>query len=346
MQVDPSLARTWTLQIDAALVRRGMHFGFGGVTLGNWLQGTEMFSASNGRISDDYHAGLLDFNWQIGLASVFSWAIDLIPAKDGFWSTAVQPGHPYPEGANRTEPFGPLNAAVATLSRGPVTPADGIGYFNASLIMRACMADGQLLQPDAPATALDTQIARLAFGSGGPDGQVWSTASEVGGRTYHQLLVAQLREPYACKEWPPADAGASPPRLLFSNAAGVAPTTAVAIDGAAGVPLAANDRADFELLHASPVLPNGWALLGEAAKWVPVTSQRVASVTQAGATLEVVVRGTVGEAVSLSFAFSAHVAAGQRLEAGTRLAAATATCTLPQSGKVRISMPSKACAPL
>ena len=38
-----------------------------------------------------------------------------------------------------------------------MTPADGIGHFNASLIMRACMADGQLLQPDAPALALDHQ---------------------------------------------------------------------------------------------------------------------------------------------------------------------------------------------
>ena len=48
---------------------------------------------------------------------------------------------------------------MATLSRGPVTPADGLGYFNRSLIMRTCMEDGTLLQPDAPATALDAQHA-------------------------------------------------------------------------------------------------------------------------------------------------------------------------------------------
>lgn len=352
MQTDPTLAAAWTMQMDAALVRRGMHFGFGGVTLADWLQGTEMLSASNGRISDDYHAGLSDYNWQIGEASIFAWAIDLIPAKDGFWSTAVQPGHPYPEGANRTEPFAALNAAVATLSRGPVTPADGIGHFNASLIMRACMADGQLLQPDAPALALDTQIRRLAFGAGGPDGQVWSTSSEVGGRTYHQLLVAQLREAYTCREWPPPpgdteDASqAAPTRLVISNADGVAPTTAVAIDGTVGVALAANDRVDFELLHASPVLPNGWSLLGETSKWVPVTSQRVVSIALADKAVEVAVRGVDGEAVSLSFAFSAEVAAGKRLLAGTRLAVTTTTCILPESGMARISMPSKQCAPL
>ena len=61
-------------------------------------------------------------NVEIGLASILAWALDLIPAKDGFWSSAVQPGHPYPEGSRRTEPFSALNAAVATLSRGPFTP--------------------------------------------------------------------------------------------------------------------------------------------------------------------------------------------------------------------------------
>jgi hypothetical protein len=337
--------------MDKALVRRGMHFGFGGVTLANWLQGTEMFSASNGRISDDYHSGLFDYNWQIGEASIFSWAIDLIPAKDGFWSTAVQPGHPYPEGGNRTEPYSALNAAVATLSRGPVSPADGIGYFNATLIMRACMADGRLLQPDAPAVALDTQIRRRAFALGGPDGQVWSTASEAGGRMYHQLLVAQLREAYTCKEWPPSSeqhgvAATDVPRLLFSNAAGTAPTTAVAIDPAVGVTLSANDRVDFELLNASPVLSNGWSLLGEASKWVPVTSQRISSVAQVGDAIEVVVSGVNGESVSLSFAFSTDVASGKGLEPGTRLAVTTFTCTLPESGMARFSVPDQGCHPL
>ena len=32
----------------------------------------------------------------------------------------------------------------------PVSPADKIGLFNRSLIMRACMDDGTLLTPDRP----------------------------------------------------------------------------------------------------------------------------------------------------------------------------------------------------
>ena len=347
MMESPLLARTWTLQMDAALMRRGMHYGFGGVSMGDWLQGTEMLSATNGRISQDYHSGLPAGmnNWQIGLPSIFAWALDLIPAKDGWWSTAEQPGHPYPEGANRTEPYSALHAAVATLSHGPVTPADGIGYFNRSLIMRSCMEDGTLLQPDAPVLGLDTQLRRQAFGSGGPDGQAWSTYTTLSGATYHQLLVAQLRSPYTATEWPPA-AGGGHGYVLISNAAGILPVTATVL-GPKGIELAANDRADFELLHASPVLSNGWALVGETAKWVPVSANRVASVALAGSAVEVELIGTAGEEIALSFTHSADVAAGRAApREAEELPIHTVSCIFPQSGRLSIAMPAKSCTPV
>jgi hypothetical protein len=59
-------------------------------------------------------------------------------------STAVQPDNPY--GASATEPYSRLQAAVSTLSAGPVAPSDKIGYSNATLIMMSCMKDGTLLQ--------------------------------------------------------------------------------------------------------------------------------------------------------------------------------------------------------
>ena len=74
-------------------------------------------------------------NWNIGTASVFAWALSVMPAKDGWWTTPSQPGHPYKD--NRTENLGALHGAVATMSRGPVSPADKIGLFNRSQIMRS-----------------------------------------------------------------------------------------------------------------------------------------------------------------------------------------------------------------
>lgn len=78
MLADANLGDTWQHQMDAALVvsprshlpfahtlwwtqlmsprnqaQENMHFGFGGTTMRNWLMGTEMYSVTNGRISND-----------------------------------------------------------------------------------------------------------------------------------------------------------------------------------------------------------------------------------------------------------------------------------------------------
>lgn len=84
----------------------------------------------------------------------------------------------------------------AVLTRGPVSPADKIGLANRDIIMRSCTANGRLLQPDRPATAIDAQFVKLAFKKGGPSGEVWSTESTVGGVCFGIVLAAQLDEPY------------------------------------------------------------------------------------------------------------------------------------------------------
>ena len=103
-------------------------------------------AVTNGRVSGDYHANAHNqgaLNRDIGISSIFCWALSVMPAKDGWWSTPNQPGNArYMD--NRTEPYGGLHAAVATLSRGPVSPADKIGAMNRSQILRTCMDDGTL----------------------------------------------------------------------------------------------------------------------------------------------------------------------------------------------------------
>jgi hypothetical protein len=57
-----------------------------------------------------------------------------------------------------------LQAAVSTLSKGPVAPSDKIGSSNPSLIMRSCAKDGRLLQGDKPAMTLNVLHSEKAFG--------------------------------------------------------------------------------------------------------------------------------------------------------------------------------------
>ena len=66
----------------------------------------------------------------------------LAPSKDSFWSTSAQPGSPYDGTEFAEEPFPELQAAVTSLSAGPVAPSDGVDYADAALILRCCRADG------------------------------------------------------------------------------------------------------------------------------------------------------------------------------------------------------------
>jgi hypothetical protein len=49
--------------------------------------------------------------------------------------------------------------------------------------------------------------------------------------------------------------------------------------------------------QVAPVLPGGWVLLGETMKLVPISNQRIVSVSIGDQQLKVEVRGAVGEEV-------------------------------------------------
>ena len=65
--------------------------------------------------------------------------------------------------------------------------------------------------------------------------------------------------------------------------------------------LAACGMADFGLVHAAPVFGNGWAYLGEPAKFVPVAEARTRSISEDAAGVSVELRGAAGEEVELAF---------------------------------------------
>jgi hypothetical protein len=93
------------------------------------LLNTLWFShVTNGRASPDYASSS---NWFIGGSSMLFWAVGMRPSKDNFWSADNQPRQP-----GFTEPNpgsnGELNAIIATMSTGPVGPADGAGQVRST----------------------------------------------------------------------------------------------------------------------------------------------------------------------------------------------------------------------
>mmetsp|Transcript_70119 Transcript_70119/g.164983 ORF Transcript_70119/g.164983 Transcript_70119/m.164983 type:complete len:108 (+) Transcript_70119:830-1153(+) len=57
----------------------------------------------------------------------------------------------------------------------------------------------------------------------------------------------------------------------------------------------------FELWHITPTLPNGWAILGELDKWVPLASARVQEVIVSSSQVSLVLSGAPNETVTLTF---------------------------------------------
>ena len=331
-----TIGREWRKQMTDSLDSHGMRFGYGGVMGADWLMGTEQQAVTNGRVSSDYHANLTpqlnSDNWDIGVASIFCWALSTIPAKDGYWTTPEQPGNPYHKKDakdNRAEPFGDLHSVVATLSRGPVSPADKIGLFNRTMIMRSCMDDGTLLQPDLPARALDSQMVQSAFGTGGPKGGIWTTYSTIGGVQYHHVLVPMLAEPYTLTA---AELTAEPDTSLggaytvvIENARGGRAAAPALFGADQPLRIPSCDQGSFKLYHTVPMHANGWGYAGELDKWVPVSTARVRSIaTRVAITARL--SGTPGESTSVTFV-------NQQAPKGP-LALHTIQCTFGQTGVV------------
>ena len=260
-----------------------------------------------------------------------------------FWSTEVQPGSAFPKA---TEPFSSMEAAVAVYSTAPVMLSDGAGFTNATLALATCTSGGRLLQPSRPATALDACFAAAARGDGSaPAAQkpnalpVMSTHTAVGGRAWAHVLVIGLA----------GDAALTPSMLPLDVAPAAGDAGLLAYEGwreagggaftllgawSEGAPLtlrAAPDPHAWSLTHAAPLLPSGWAYLGEAAKLAPVSAWRTASVEAApgggGGGVAVGVRGEPGEAVALSVA---------QPQAGGGWRVVAHTCVLPAAGAATV----------
>lgn len=120
------------------------------------------------------------------------------PAKDpqacGRWGAHKNPG-------SNCE----LNAIVATLSTGPVGLGDKEGATNATIVRRCVRQDGRILQPDKPATSVDSMFWQSETGTparSAPPGHVWAAMTSVKEReaspgvVWHWILSIDVITPW------------------------------------------------------------------------------------------------------------------------------------------------------
>jgi hypothetical protein len=273
------------------------------------MQAVELPAVTQFRASDDYGAGndaKCGFPYcvyYVGTTSLLAYALDLKPSKDNFWSTQVQPGNAF---NNRTmERFSDMQAAIAALSSGPVQVSDGVGYSDRDVILRTCDDRGRLLQPSRPASAVDAAFAAAAGVGAGPAARipnvlpVMATHTAIGAYKWGHILTINLAEDFQldASHLAPADWDAAADAVVYTGYGKASNVTVSAFP----VTLKACNESDFSVHHVAPLFDNGWAYLGEVAKWVPVAAARTASVAFDDAGVSVVLAGAPGEAVELAF---------------------------------------------
>ena len=269
------------------------------------LTSLELRSVTQARVSDDYQPG--NHQWRIAVSSLWSDAIDVAPSKDCFWTqqTPQYNGH-YTTWFNISEPRPRLQALIASMSNGPVQPADQIGFSDVALIMRSCNADGLLLRPSVAIAPIDNYFVSLAFGP--VIGDMYYTYSTIPAGDslprYVYLLSAYMIAPYklTVADFRPVYMdGSEPPSYYLAYEANTTRQIFMFNDT---MTLAVSDGWTFQYHTFVPIYmqySSGWYLLGEQSKWIAASQQRFSQLDlRSDGSMTVVVTGARFEHVTVT----------------------------------------------
>ncbi len=365
------VAGAWLDQMGAEAATRNITIQYCMSLPRHAVQSARLPAVTQIRVSDDYGAGHRDHQWRIGRSSILARSLGLGCYKDGFLSSGKNESHG--KAITGIEPWPALQAAVASYSRGPVVINDGADFIDAELLLRSCNSRGELLRPGIAMTALDRSIVYEAFPPANAPpprawpsrDEIWSSWTSIDDATWLHVLIADVPDSGSIP-------GLSPTEIIAS----LPPTPAGQVDASPwlvySLPTATLDAGkidlqilpnassqfsvpktslpEFELLHATPAT-GSVVLLGELAKWTPVSRNRIVSIdTQemgsAPSGLAVTVRGEPGESVTLYFASVEGVSWESALDVGDvqgDVQVVPVKCKVGPNGTVSISAPNGSC---
>jgi hypothetical protein len=200
--------------------------------------------------------------------------------------------------------------------------------------------DGVILSPSRPAVSIDSWFVQQAFGANGPKGDLWTTYTAIANRRWDHIFGAGLQSAFTlttsmlnldcpgARSIPNALAYALPVNLDTSN------VTLLTFNDKTSIQIPACQYTNFQLFHVAPIEMNGWAILGELNKWVPVAAARLKSVTVQSNSVSVLLAGYPTESVTYSFVLS---------PTGAPAAIQEFTCKIPSSGEVTLTVPAGTC---
>jgi hypothetical protein len=253
------------------------------------LSAASLPSVTNARATGDYFHS--SNQWAVGNTALFYWALNILPFKDGFYSSTNKQVGGQTVGPE-TNPD--REALMATLSAAMVGPMDGINLLNKTRVMTSCRADGTVLKPDRPITAVDA-----CFRKANPTCHIYHTYSDVEGlgrvgyyynddgkakMTAEEVYVPKKAvQSFAVYNWYSGELA----QLQETNAL----------------------SSGYEGHIYATVMPivNGWVFVGEPDKYVTSSTLRFPNVESKVGALRVVVRGVAGEDVRVCAAAAASL---------------------------------------
>ena len=280
------------------------------------LESARHAAVTNARASQDYYVGDTD-SWHIARSSLLLSALGMKASKDNFATGAAT------DRGQESSPF--LNAAVCALSGGPVGFSDALFKTNPAVLWPTTTLNGTLLHASRPATALDAQFAGGGLPLAGGDVRLASSlvpgcglpgCDPSPGLLYYSVLAVDggsggdvQRDLRTADLWPPPNADSL---FLFewgnpacsTNGADATLCISLLGDGGASTPPPAPPKTDavaWRLFSASPLLHDGYALLGEVDKFVAVSPARFALTQSAGFGVYVSLRGAPRENVTVAW---------------------------------------------
>ncbi|XP_070183109.1 uncharacterized protein [Littorina saxatilis] len=167
---------------------------------------------------------------------------------------------------------------------------------------RCCTADGLILRPSKPATAIDKQFWQRAWGNEfGPGGEVWTTYSHVGQGWYFGIILAAAMDNSPSFNLTPSDAGFhffNATRVMTRSAHSVTPMVYTFSEDNPLMLTNGCNRPNFCMYYTSPVFTVGGmeiSIYGEEPKFVPMSSDRVANIDVTNDDVILTLKGTTGE---------------------------------------------------
>ncbi|XP_041370298.1 uncharacterized protein LOC121384124 [Gigantopelta aegis] len=295
-KTDLHVARQWLVDMGAAR-KYNIAIQYSGALPRHALQSVEVPSVTQVRVSADY---MKDADqWKIGVTSILADALGLAPFKDTFWSNETESGNPQ----YSREPAPIRQQIVATLSTGPVAIGDKLSSLKHT--MNCCNANGLILKPSRPATAIDAQLIQAAFQDGsGPEGEVWTTYSQIGPFKFGLIFAANLTGNYSLGQTAAFGRHYPVSRLFYMEQ----PAFQFEFSDRKPVTLCCTDDWPYYLLfYTTPVIRFKNVevlLLGEHFKWVPMSPRRVSDISVLSDSIKVALAGKPGE--QLTFIYSVN----------------------------------------